>query len=630
MGRLTPEKHFPVPSSPPPSTLTSKADVSLATLVDLDSSPELGKRFLSQKFEYIIAGGGTSGLALARRLSEKYPKKRILVLEAGGSGVDRPVVTVPQRSFSFIATDIDWLYTAYPQVHASNQSINLSSGKVLGGGSAVNGLVWSRPPKKDWDDFAQLGSPGWDWETLFKSSRKSETVNAPAAPFARVYGYTIEPTSHGHSGPVDASYPPYIPLQYLKFIDAALELGHPLNPDPYAGNNTGVSFSLSSQTPRNTRETSEFAYLDPVLHSKNLLVCIHALVTKLDISSAPKGQIKSTGVEVKFPDGSLVSVKIKSHGEVILSAGAIRTPQLLELSGIGNKEILRKLNIPVKLDLPGVGENYKDHPITIMTYKLKPPFLSFDAFAFNATLKQEQQELYEKKRLGWLTFAQGVLNFATAQTILNEKELQVADKLLQIKPDGISQEEFDLTKKKIFDGIPQVEYFMFNTFSAGSNKENNTNYVSLAISTHHPLSRGSIHINTTSIDDHPKINPNVLKSEWDTWFLAKATAYGRRFSETVSFKEIIDEEVFPGLDVQTDEQWQQFIKDTINIDYHSCGTASLLPREKNGVVDPNLKVYGTTNIRVVDTSIMPLLIAAHLQITAYAIAERAADIIRLT
>ncbi|EKM74904.1 hypothetical protein AGABI1DRAFT_109751 [Agaricus bisporus var. burnettii JB137-S8] len=611
--------------------------VGLATLVDFDSSAELGKQFLSQEFEYahthskIIVGGGTTGLALARRLSADFPNKQVLVLEAGRSGADDPLVTVPQRSFSFIGTDIDWLYTTVPQVHASNQSINLSSGKVLGGGSAVNGLVWGRPAKEDWDDFERLGSSGWNWENLYGSARKSETLNVPAAPFAQEYGYSVEPASHGHSGPVDTSFPPFVPLQHLKFIDASLELGHPLNLDPYAGNNTGAWFTLSSQTPRNTRETSEFAYFDPVLHSENLLVCMHAFVTKLDISSAPNGQIKSTGVEVRFPDGSIVSAKVKSHGEVIMSAGAIRTPQLLELSGIGNKDILQALNIPVKLDLPGVGENFEDHTLTIMTYKLKPGFLSFDALSYNATLKQEQQELYDRKRLGWLTFAQAVLNFAPAQTVLSQEELEMAEALLQTKPDSISQDAFDLIKQKITDGIPQAEYLLFNAFSGGPVKENMTSYVSLAITHLHPLSRGSIHINTTSIDDHPKIDPNVLESEWDTWFLAKATAYGRRFFETESFKEIFDsEEVFPGLDTQTDEQWQQFIKDTVNLGYHTVGTASLLPRDKNGVVDPNLKVYGTANIRVADNSISPLLVSAHTQTTAYAIAERAADIIKST
>ncbi|KXN83980.1 Glucose oxidase, partial [Leucoagaricus sp. SymC.cos] len=518
------------------------------------------------------------------------------------------------------------------QIHANNQTINLSSGKVLGGDSAVNGLVWSRPYKTDWDDFEKLGNTGWNWDNMYDAARKSEKVNIPAPQFAKQYGYSVNASSHGRSGPVETSFPPFIPLQHLKFISASTELGHKFNTDPYSGDNTGVWFELSSQTARNSRETSEFAYLDPVLARSNLIVCSYAFVTKLNIENGPKSLVQSTGVQFRFPDGSVFAAKVKSTGEVIMAAGSVRTPQLLELSGIGNKDILQPLGIPVIVDLPGVGENYEDHTITILVYKLKPGFLSFDALGYNQTLAAEQQLLYDTKRLGWLTFAQGVLNFAPAQSILTATEMATAEQLLQKKPASTPQDMFNAIKNKVFSGVPQAEYLLFNSFSASGlskSKEPNTSYVSMAITHLHPLSRGSIHITTTNPDDHPAINPNVLEADWDKWFLTKATAYGRRFFETSAFKEIFEPaEVFPGFDTQTYAQWEDFVKSTVGIGYHSVGTASLLPRNKNGVVDTNLKVYGTSNIRVTDNSVMPLLVSAHTQTTAYAIAERAADLIK--
>ncbi|KAF5353559.1 hypothetical protein D9756_008091 [Leucocoprinus leucothites] len=603
--------------------------IASATLLNLQTSADIGKKLINgNQFDYIIVGGGTAGLTLARRLSENS-RTNVLVLEAGRSGVNDPLVTVPQKSFSFIATDIDWLYNTAPQVHANNQGINLSQGKILGGDSAVNGLVWCRPYRTDWDDFEKLGNPGWNWKNMYAAARKSEKVNSPQPQFAREYGYGVNPASHGSSGPVETSFPPFIPLQELKFINASLELGHDFNKDPYAGDNVGVWFGLSSQTSKNARETSEFAYLDPALHRPNLIVCSYALVTKLNVSNGPRDIVQSTGVQVRFPDGSTVTAKTNNGGEVVMTAGSVRTPQLLELSGIGNKDILQKHNVPVKVDLPGVGENYEDQTLTILTYKLKPGFLSFDALGYNQTLAAEQQLLYDTKRLGWLTFAQGVLNFAPAQTVLNKADLQTAQQLLKRKPASISQDAFDAIKDKVFSGVPQAEYILFNSFSGGPSKEPNTSYVSLAVTHLHPLARGSIHINTTSIDDHPIINPNVLDSDWDTWFLAKATAYGRKFFETSAFKEIFEPaEVFPGLQTQTQADWVDFIKKNVNLGYHSVGTASLLPRNKNGVVDANLKVYGTSNIRVADASVMPLLVSAHTQTTAYAIAERAAQLIQ--
>ncbi|TFK37669.1 hypothetical protein BDQ12DRAFT_685079 [Crucibulum laeve] len=606
------------------------AGAASATFVNLQTSSALGKSILqSTNFDYIIVGGGVAGLTLGRRLSENSSKK-VLVLEAGRSGINDTIVTIPANSFSFIATDIDWFDFSVPQVHANNLTINTSSGKILGGGSAVNGLVWIRGPKAEYDAIEQLGSPGWNWNSLYTTMKKSEKLNQPDPVYAQEFGYSAVASSHGSSGPIDVSFPPFIPEQHQRLINASVELGHVFNQDPYSGNNTGVFFSLSSQTKQAVRESAEFAYIDPVISRSNLVVFAYALVTKLDLTSAAYGKVRSTGVKIRFPDGSVKSATAKASGEVVLTAGALRTPQLLELSGIGDPAVLTPLGIPVKLALPSVGTNYEDHTITVLTYQLKAGYLSFDALDYNATLKAEQQELYKQGK-GWLTFANAVLNMSPIEKILTPAEIEEAHTILATKPPTIGQDSFNIIKNQIFSGVPQIEFLLFNSFSGGETKLPNTSYVSAAITHLHPLSRGSIHIKSASIDDKPLINPNVLESEWDHWLLSKATKYARKFFQTQAFREIFEqEEVWPGSAVETDAQFQDWVKANINTGYHSVGTASLLPLAKGGVVDKNLRVYGATNLRIADMSVMPLLISAHTQTAAYGIAEKAADIIKST
>ncbi|KAG7448868.1 alcohol oxidase [Guyanagaster necrorhizus] len=604
-----------------------------ATLVDLNTTQSDGVTILETKtFETtltpankIVVGGGTAGLTIARRLAESSLKTSVLVLEAGGSGVGLNVVTIPEKSFSFVGTDIDWGFTIAPQEHAGEYEINLSSGKILGGDSAVNGLVWTRASKAEYDAFETLGSPGWNWDTLYAHMRKAEQLEYPSASLIDEYGYVVDASSLGESGPVSVSFPAYLPIQHKTLVEASVELGHTFNTDAYSGDNAGVYYSLSSQNTVPVRETSEFAYLTPWETHKQLTVFTYATVSKinLDDSSEPK----ATGVQVIFPDGSEYTASLKSGGEVILSAGVVRTPQLLELSGIGNSSILTPLGIDVKVELPGVGANYEDHTMALLTYQLKDGYLSFDALSYNETLLEEETELYSEGE-GWLTFAQAVVNFEPIDVILTADEIEEAKEILSTKPESTPQDQFDILKELILNGTTQVEYLLFNSFSAGDDKESNTSYVSLSITHTHPLSRGSIHINSTSIDDFPVINPNMFEAEWDQWWLAKATAYGRKFFQTQAFQEIVvSEEVYPGSSVSTDDEWLEYVKENLNAGYHSAGTASLLPKESNGVVGANLTVYGTQNLRVVDLSILPMLISAHTQPAAYAIGELAATLI---
>ncbi|KAG5649185.1 hypothetical protein H0H81_005592, partial [Sphagnurus paluster] len=335
-----------------------------------------------------------------------------------------------------------------PQTHAANQTINISSGKVLGGTSSVNGLVWVRGNKEEYDAIEALGNKGWDWDLFYAAMKQSEAFKMPSAVQVEELGFTVNPSSLGTSGPVEVSFPNYLPLQHQKFIAASKQLGHEFNSDPYSGDNRGIF------------------YINPIVSRTNLFVLYDgALVTKFDTTMSPgPGTVapqlaEATAVEVCFPDNTVQLAKPKSSiGEIILCAGSIRTPQILELSGIGDKNVLSPLGIETKVDLPGVGANYEDHVITILTFKLKEPYLSFDALAYDPAVKAEQEALYKEGK-GWLAFANCVFNMVPTDKILAPEEISVAEEILKTKPPTIHEDLYNSIKDQVFT-VPQAEYLL--------------------------------------------------------------------------------------------------------------------------------------------------------------------------
>ncbi|KAF8887052.1 GMC oxidoreductase-domain-containing protein [Mucidula mucida] len=429
-----------------------------------------------------------------------------------------------------------------------------------------------------------------------RSRSRTEKLNYPSVTLIDEYGVAVTASSLGTSGPIDLSYPAYIPIQHQKLVEAGVELGHTFNTDAYSGNNTGTLVPI--------RETSEFAYLDTITGKTKLTIIIHATVSKINFKT--KGsEVKATGVQLSSPDG---------------------TEYTATLTSVGNSEILSSLGIDVVLDLPGVGENYEDHTLTLLTYALKDGFLSFDALQYNSTLLAEVRGYFSAAReadsfvqqtallplgQGWLTFAQAVVDFEPIGQILNTSEIDHAKQLFETKPDSIPQDQFDIIKDQVFSDVPQVEYLLVPQISLTRSPD------VLPASTSTPRQ-------STIIPNRP----NFLEAEWDRWFLAKASAYGRKLLQTHALQEVlVSEETYPGASVQTEDQWIQYVKEGVNAGYHSIGSASMMPQEKNGVVDASLKVYGTRNVRVVDLSAMPLHISAHTQSAAYAFGEMAADLI---
>ncbi|OAV97158.1 hypothetical protein PTTG_02758 [Puccinia triticina 1-1 BBBD Race 1] len=578
---------------------------------------------MPEMFDYIVVGGGQAGMAVASRLSED-PSLSVLVLEAGGTGINNTGISIPGLVGTTLGTDVDWKYSTVPQAGANKRQVYYPRGKVLGGSSAINFLISTKAEKKDYDAIERLGNPGWGWSEVDRASKKSEklVIPPPDSPFL------YNPLYHGLSGPVASSFPKYVPPQFKPYFPAAVMASIPARAiettDPFGGDLEGAYIFPSAIDAKSARVTSATAYYFPHQSRPNLVVRTHAEVNKL-ISKKTDGQsLQILGVE--YSSFGTVS-RAMVNKEVIMSAGSIGTPAILERSGIGKSSILQALNIPVALDLPAVGANLADHPALLGTYRLKSGIVSSDDLMRNATFAAEQTSLYMSTGGGLLSHGISVLDYQSLKSIVTPEELLEGLKLLERDPSVMSQEQFDAISERILNGVA-VEFLLINAFFESDNAPDpDTSYLTIATTLQHPLSRGSSHINGQDPLLTPLIDPAFLSHPFDAWLMVQAAKHARKIMEQPQYKNIILNEQFPGPSVQSDAEWLVSVKNRVRTEYHPLGTCALMPQDRAGVVDPQLKVYGTENLRVVDASVIPIQIGAHPALTIYAIAEKAAELI---
>jgi choline dehydrogenase-like flavoprotein len=324
---------------------------------------------------------------------------------------------------------------------------------------------------------------------------------------------------------------------------------------------------------------------------------------------------------------------INATQEVILSAGSFLSPGLLEMSGIGNKTILAAAGIKQLIDLPGVGENLQDHIRIQTSYQVKENYTSFDILRYNTTYATEQLQLWIDGKYSIYDYTGSAYTFMTwKQAIGNDSTLRALAKAAV----GSSKHPADTKKLEWMSDhtIPQLEVIMSDGYTGVKGYPANgttlfgKGFFSLLAAVVHPFSRGTVHINASDPLGKPIIDPNYLSNDYDLQAAIAATKKCRQIALTPPLRDVWDSEYEPGLDnVNTDAEWKDFVLNTTLTIYHPVGTCAMLPRKDGGVVDAKLKVYGTRNLRVVDASIMPVLISAHLQTAVYGIAEMAADII---
>ncbi|KAF5329741.1 hypothetical protein D9619_009175 [Psilocybe cf. subviscida] len=581
-------------------------------------------------FDYIIVGGGTSGLALATRLSEN-PKISVLVVEAGQSHFHDPKVDIPSN-FGSVLDDPKyvWDFTTAEQPNLNGRVLPMPRGKGLGGSSNVNLFVWCKPPAADIDAIEKLGNPGWNWDDFAKYSKRSEAFNPPSQSMVDAYpGLTFNPEYRGAEGSIQISFPPQSYTVDKMVRQAILQMPDvDVVGDPTGGDITGTWMCSANIDPRKCeRVTSATGYLLPHLKRENLSVlteCSASRVLLNDLHVA--GDLTASGVEIiyqeqcHFVQGSFVIFPVNS-------------PHILELSGIGNPSILSDIGLDVKVDLPGVGENLQEHTVLITTFELRP---DTSAEYFDLFVDPEHRELAEKTYASGAGYRMGV----TSQTfvplaIANPDEfedivLRAEQEVEALKdsgslPLGLCEQYVIQLENLRNPSLPdhQVMTLPGSYPVACPDKR----CITMLGGQHHPFSRGSTHATSKNPSHHPRIDPNHISTGIDLELGIQDIKLARKIAATEPLKSAILQEITPGPAFVTDEDLREWAKAELYPMWHTIGTCSMLPREKNGVVDPYLKVYGTSNLYVADLSIIPLHFAAHSQTIAYAIGEKAADIL---
>ncbi|TFY63801.1 hypothetical protein EVJ58_g3037 [Rhodofomes roseus] len=584
-----------------------------------------------QTFDYIIVGGGTAGLTIASRLLETTDSS-ILVLEAGQPNLDDPKILLgAQWGATFGDPKYDWLFESTPQKYCNDRTITWSRGKGLGGSSAMNFYLWSKPPTADINAWEELGNPGWNWDTYLKYTLRTEQFTAASEEQLKSYAHTHKADFRGVSGPIKTTVPSEPLLLKKMFLETAQKLGLPLLEDGYGGNITGCweGAVTLDRAAKWTRSYAATAHYVPHKDNPKFTVLTEAVGAKVLLSDVKDGEdFLATGVE--FVHGGK-TYKAHARKEVVISTGTLKSPQVLELSGIGRRDILEKIGVPVKVELPGVGENMQDHSYIGISYELDPKVAHKTTDLLrNPEFAKEQLRLQQVCSPSPLYPISLVSSPNDASSIIERTEAFVEEKKRSGKlPPGLA-EQYDIQLRMLKDDtLPDIEAVIlpgYLTFI--STPEAGKCYATNLCVTQHPFSRGSVHAKSSDPLEPPELDPNTFSASVDLDIFAELVKFTRRFAEVEPFKSGVVREVDPGATAQTDEEIKEYIRKYSNTCFHACGTCSMLPREKNGVVDSKLKVYGTKNLRVADVSIVPLETAAHTLAVAYCVGEYMADILR--
>ncbi|KAG9232621.1 hypothetical protein BJ875DRAFT_73225 [Amylocarpus encephaloides] len=562
-------------------------------------------------FDFIVVGGGTAGLAVATRLSQGLRSSCILVIEAGENGASLPGIVVPGRKGSTFGTKYDWNLTTIPQVNTAGRSIRMTRGKVLGGSSALNLLVWDRGSRKEYDAWEELGNDGWNWRNIYRYMLKAEN-------------YLLSPDS-GPDGTAQGGYIETLinriyPSQQQAFTPAMEKLGVRFNQAPLNGNPVGVSRQPNNIKEQNYSRSYSIEYLSHA--GSNLALKLSTRVAMVNFDK----KLKATGITLD--DGTVINVS----KEVILSAGTFQSSALLELSGIGDRNVLRKAGVKPRYHLRGVGQNFHDHPRIHTNYVLKPGSkYSIDRLRFNTTFVTEQLALYDIHKPSEYDYAASSYAFApwsSVSSAASSSLLSLARGTMNAASPRTLEKQVDFLSDC---SVPQFEVIFsdgltsVNGYPASTDPNYGIETFTLIGGLMHPFSRGSVHIASSDVAVPPTIDPAYLTSPVDLAAQIVLAKYLRKIANTEPIRSLWTREYEPGDAVQSDAQWEEYIRGATSTFYHPVGTCAMLKEREGGVVDSDLKVYGTKRLRVVDSSVMPLLVTGHIQTLVYGIAEKAAE-----
>ncbi|WOO79069.1 Glucose oxidase [Vanrija pseudolonga] len=605
---------------------------------------------VGKSFDFVIVGGGLAGLTAASRLSE-WSNFTVLVVEAGGDGSDVQIQEeVPGFSYmkGLTSTAYGWNFTTVNQTDCSNLSKHWPLGRGLGGSAAVNGMFWGRASAQEYDSWAALNPGGeqtWNWAEVDKYIKKSENFVPPDAAQASEFHIPSNVSAHGQGGPIQIGHTQYIFPITSNWIPTWEALGFTAK-DLAAGDTHGVTITPSTLNPVNqTRSDSLRGYIQAAPPRPNLVILTGQQGTKLLFNGTKdaKGNVAATGVQFQAAPGAPVYT-VNVTQEVIVTSGTVGTPKILQLSGVGPANVLTPLGITPIIDLP-VGYNLQDHVAFNLQFNTVPGVETWYNLATNATLQADALAIWQANHTGPLTY----VNEATGckcrhvladlcpnppditATDINAVSLGTIDINATVAvvtakhglPASVQKglaAQYALQQQWLSTNVGQFEVILHLW---GANAQN----IVIQVAFQHAYTRGTSFIASTDPFAAPLIDPSYFGVDTDLALAQAGIAWVRKLAATQPLAGVLTGESTPGANV-TGDALNTYIKSVAGTEFHPMGTCSMLPRDSGGVVDTNLVVYGTSNVRVLDSSIIPIEISAHLMATTYGIAEKGADIIK--
>ena len=516
-------------------------------------------------YDYIVIGAGSAGCVVASRLSE-VAELRVLLLEAGGPD-DHPDIRVPLAWRDLRGGALDWNYVTTPQAHCHNRRIQMPRGKVFGGSSATNAMIYQRGSQADYDGWAGLGNPGWAWRDVLPLFTKSQKQARGASAF------------HGVDGSLHVGDPVEPNPLSLAFVEAAQQAGLAHNPDFNDGQQAGAGLHQVTQLD-GERCSAADAFLKPALSRENLTALPFAQVTRLLM----EGQ-RCIGA-AWHKDGR--RHEARAEREVIVCAGALNSPQILMLSGIGAADDLQRLGIQVAADLPGVGENLQDHARVFVSHFAREPV------SLARMHDPAERERYDKARRGVWTSNLGEAGaFVQLDQAADMPELQL-----------------------IF--LPRIDYPPYS----------HAHGFMLAPGVAATKSAGSLTLQSADPFAPPLIDPNYLADERDMAVLLAGIDIAREILAAPAFDRWRGAEYLPGESRQSERDLRRFVRDNLDTIFHPTGTCKMGPADDElAVVDAQLRVHGIEGLRVADASIMPWIVNANTNAPCIMIGEKCAELL---
>ncbi len=529
-----------------------------------------------KSYDYIIVGAGSAGCVLANRLSAD-PGVSVCLIEAGKPDTSL-FVRMPAGVGNLLKYDnpFNWGFWTAPQQHMDDRTLYWPRGRVVGGSSSINGMIYIRGHARDYDLWRQSGLTGWGYDDVLPYFRRSESFEGGEDAF------------HGGDGPLNVTNSPMDNPVFERFIEAGRQAGYSVTEDFNGAQQEG--FGRYQRTIyRGERWSASFAYLRPVMKDRpNLTVKSTALVSRVVVQGG-----KATGVEVVSSRGARAEL-IPCGGEVILCAGAVQSPQILMLSGIGPADSLRRHGITPVADVPGVGRNLQDHLDVTVVNTLTEKISAYSAQA-------------------------GLKKLTVALRYLMSKSGPGADNFLQAGAFLKSREGLDR---------PDIQLHLLNAmmFDHGNSPAEGDGFTLHACQLR-PESRGTVDLATSDPFDAPLIDPNYLATEEDRRIMRDSVKMCRDICSQPALSSVTGKEVLPGLEVRSDDEIDAFVRAKGETIYHPVGTVQMGVRE-DAPLDPELRVRGVEGLRVVDASVMPTLIGGNTNAPTIMIAEKASDMIR--